>query len=95
MNHSNLNLPDGLLSALPDAQRLLGDQKALESLLQSPDAQALAALLQQQSGAALQQAASAAERGDTAPLQTLVQSLLNSREGAQAAQRLRNDFSGR
>lgn len=95
MKYSNQNLPDGLLSALPDAQRLLGDQKALESLLQSPDAQALVSLLQQQPGDALQQAADAAGRGDTAPLQTLVQSLLNSREGAQAAQRLRSDFSGR
>ncbi len=95
MTDPNMSIPDGLLSALPNAQRLLGDQKALESLLQSPDAQALAALLQQQSGAALQQAADAARRGDTAPLQALLQSLLNSREGAQAAQRLRNDFSGR
>ena len=95
MTDPKQGIPESVLSSLPQAKRMLGDRKALEALLRSPDAQALAALLQRQNGAALQRAADAAGQGDTAPLQALVQSLLDSREGAQAAQRLQKHFSGR
>lgn len=95
MTDPRQGIPEDLLSSLPQAKRMLGDRSAIEALLRSPDAQALARLLQSQSGGALQQAADAAGQGDTAPLQALVRSLLDSREGAQAAQRLRREFSGR
>lgn len=95
MTDPRQGIPESVLSSLPQARRMLGDQKALSALLSSPDAQALAALLQRQSGDTLRRAADAAGQGDTAPLQALVRSLLDSREGAQAAQRLQKDFSGR
>lgn len=95
MTDPRQGIPEDLLSSLPQARRMLADRGALEALLASPDAKALAALLQRQDGAALQRVADAAGQGDTAPLQALVQSLLDSREGARAAQRLQKDFSGR
>ena len=89
------SVPDGLLSALPDARKLLETQAALEALLRSPDVRTLAAALEGQSADSLRQAADAAGQGDSAPLQALVGALLNKPKEAQALRRLQQDFSGR
>ena len=81
--------PLDALTKDPRAAALLKDRAALESLLRSPDAQALLRLLEQSAGGGLQTAADAAARGDAAPLMGLVRSVVESREGAAAAERLR------
>ena len=73
---------------IPGAKALLEDRGALEALLRSPDARAIAALLEQQAGGQLQQAADAAGQGDLRPLMGLVEQLRQSREGAAGVERL-------
>lgn len=70
----------GVSSSLLQARRLMEDRGALEALLRSPKAQQLAQQLRQQPGDDLQKVAEAAERGDTAPLQALFQSLLRGQK---------------
>lgn len=73
----------------PNLQALLKDKKALEQVARSPDAQALANLLQQsQDQASLKQIAENAARGDTAQLSQLIRSVMNSPGGADLLRRL-------
>ena len=76
----------------PQAARLLQDRAAVERLAQSPDAQALMALLER--GGGLQAAAQAAGKGDLAPLQGLLSQLLKDPAAAAAAERLQREAGG-
>lgn len=68
----------------PEAAALLSDPSALESLLKSREAQALAGMFRQFGGAGLQQAAQAAAAGDPAALQTIVSKVMEQPGGAKA-----------
>ena len=78
----------------PRAAALLRDKAALSDLLRSPDAQALMAMLSRSGGDALQSAVDAAARGDTSALMGLVGQVMNTQEGAAAAQRLNKRAGG-
>lgn len=74
-------------------QQALGDKKLIEQLASSPDAQALAGMLQQGTDqASLQKIAERAARGDTAQLKSLIQSITSTPGGAELLQRLGNSF---
>lgn len=78
------------LATTPEAARLLQNRKALQQLLNSQESRQLLALLRQQGGERLQQAAQAALHGDGSQLSQLMDRVTSTQEGAQAAQRLRS-----
>lgn len=69
------------------AAQLHTDPDTIQQMAQSPDGQALMALLQQQNGAALQKAMAQGE-GSTAEMTGLLKTLLSSGEGRTLLQRL-------
>ena len=76
-----------------DEQMLMASLKqnpaALQALLRSPDGQALMRMLTAgDRGAALQQAARNASRGDTSEMVEMVKGLMRSPEGAALAERI-------
>ena len=72
-----------------DLQRILGDKNALRQIAGSPDAQALAQMLQRgQSQASLKKIAENAAKGDTAQLKELISTITSSPGGAQILSRL-------
>ncbi len=76
-----------------DLMRQLQQNKAaLMQMMRSADGQRLIELMQQQSG--LQQAAGAAARGDAAQLTQMVQRLMQTREGAELAERINRTMEG-
>lgn len=81
--------PDPTFDALkqdPQAARLLGDPAALKSLLSSPETQKLVSLLNQAGGESLKSAAQAAAKGKPDALMGILNQVMGSPEGAQAAQ---------
>ncbi len=78
------------LANTPEATRLLRNKQALQQLLTSPESRQLLALLQREGGEHLQQAAQAALKGDGSQLSRLMDRVTSTREGAQAAQKLRS-----
>lgn len=70
----------------PQAAQLLGDTAALKSLLSSPETQKLVSLLNQAGGDSLQAAAKAAAKGKPDALMGILNQVMSSKEGAQAAQ---------
>lgn len=84
-----MSKPDPTLDALkkdPKAAQLLGDPAALKALLSSPETQKLVSLLNQAGGASLQSAAKAAATGKPDALMGILNQVMGSPEGAQAAQ---------
>lgn len=84
-----MSKPDPNLDALkkdPQAARLLGDPAALKALLSSPETQKLVSLLNQAGGSSLQSAAKAAATGKPDALMGILNQVMGSPEGAQAAQ---------
>lgn len=78
------------LSAEEIVQRLKNDRGALEQLMHSPDGTRLMQMMtQNDGGAALKNAAGAAARGDTTQMAQMVQNLMQSKEGAALAERIR------
>lgn len=72
-----------------DIQQLLGNKKALQQVARSREAKALAGMLTQgRDQASLQRAAEKAAKGDTAELNALIQSVMNSPGGAELMRRL-------
>ena len=70
-------------------ERFKKDPAAAQSLLQSGDGQSLMQLLTaQDGGAALEQAAQSAARGDTKELAAMLSSLMHSPQGAELMRRL-------
>ena len=65
---------------------LLGDPAALKALLSSPETQKLVSLLNQAGGSSLQSAAKAAATGKPDALMGILNQVMGSPEGAQAAQ---------
>lgn len=70
----------------PQAARLLGDPAALSSLLSSPETRKLVSLLSQAGGDGLKAATQAAAKGQPEALMGILNQVMGSPEGAQAAQ---------
>ena len=71
--------------------RSLGkDSNTLRSIMNSADGQALMRMLAgQDGGTALRQAAQSAMHGDTAQMSRMIQTMMNTPEGAKLAERIR------
>ena len=70
-------------------QELRQNPAALQSLMQSPDGQALLRLLTQNDrGASLQQAVQSAMKGDTTKMADMVREIMQSPGGAQLVERI-------
>ena len=81
------------LSAQQMMEKLKNDRGALEQLMHSPDGIRLMQMLTQgDGGAALKNAAGAAAKGDTTQMAQMVQSLMQSAEGAALAERIRRSM---
>ena len=70
----------------PQAAQLLGDPTALKALLSSPETRKLVSLLSQAGGDSLQSPAKAAATGKPDALMGILNQVMGSPEGAQAAQ---------
>lgn len=70
--------------------KLKSDPRALKSVMQSQDGQALLGMLSGGDTAALGQAARQAAVGDTAALSAMLSRVLSSPQGAELVQRLEN-----
>lgn len=68
--------------ASPQAQNLLKNKQALESLMKSGEAQRLMELLNQNAGDGLKNAAQSAMQGDASQLKKLVDDLMKNPESA-------------
>lgn len=76
------------------AQQMKNDPNMIRSLMQSRDGQLLMQLLtRRDNGKSLQQAIYTATRGDTADMTTLVQQVMQSREGADLVRRIQETLS--
>ena len=77
----------------PDLSALLGNRKAVEQLAGSTDARNLISLLTKTHDPKdLQSMAQSAMSGDTTAIQTLIQSITDSPEGAELLRRLGTSF---
>lgn len=77
--------PGNVLNS-PQAAKLLKDKAAVESLVKSPDTQALMTMLNQ--GGGLKAAAEAAMKGDASQLQGLLNRLMQDPNGARVVERI-------
>lgn len=82
----NPNLNQVLAS--PQAQNLLNNKQALESLMKSGEAQRLMELLNKNAGSGLKNAAQSAMQGDTSQLKKLVGDLMQNPESAKLVEDL-------
>ena len=76
--------PGNVLNS-PQAAKLLKDKAAVESLVKSPDTQALMTMLNQGGGL---KAAEAAMKGDASQLQGLLNRLMQDPNGAKVVERI-------
>ena len=74
--------------ASPQAQNLLNNKQALESIMKSGEAQRLMELLSKNAGSGLKNAAQSAMQGDASQLKKLVDDLMNNPESAQLIENL-------
>lgn len=74
------------------AAHLHTDPDTVQRLAQSPDGQALMALLQQQNGAQLEKAMAQGEGSNAAEMAALLKTVLSSGEGRALLQRLSQQF---
>lgn len=74
------------------AAQLHTDPDAVQRLAQSPDGQALMALMQQQNGAQLEKAMAQGEGSSAAEMAALLKTVLSSGEGRALLQRLSQQF---
>ena len=72
----------------PQAETLLKNKQAVESLMKSQEAQQLMELLNKNSGQGLQQAAESAMKGNTAQLTQLVEGLMRNPQSAKLVEEL-------
>ena len=85
------NLNDLMKS--PEAASLLKNKEALARIMRSPDTKALMEMLNRQAGSGLKSAADAAMKGDSKALTSMVQRLMESKEGAEIVGRINGTFS--
>ena len=74
------------------AAQLHTDPDTVQRLAQSPDGQALMALMQQQNGAQLEKAMAQGEGSNAAEMAALLKTVLSSGEGRALLQRLSQQF---
>lgn len=74
------------------AAQLRTDPDTVQRLAQSPDGQALMALMQQQNGAQLEKAMAQGEGSSAAEMAALLKTVLSSGEGRALLQRLSQQF---
>lgn len=72
----------------PQAEQLLKNREKVVGMMNSPDAQKLMRLLQQQGGDRLEGAAQAAMKGEPDQLMKIVKDIMASSEGAQTVDRI-------
>ena len=92
-----MDRPDPALDALkkdPQAAKLLGDTAALKSLLSAPETQKLVELLSRGGKDALSAATKDAAKGKPDALMGLLNQVMSSPEGAQAAQAFQKKAGG-
>jgi hypothetical protein len=77
----------------PQAQGLMKNRQALESLMKSGEAQRLMELLNRSAGGGLQNAAQSAMQGDAAQLTHLVEGLMGDPESARLVEELNKKAS--
>lgn len=77
------------------AAQLHTDPDTVQRLAQSPDGQALMALMQQQNGAQLEKAMAQGEGSSAAEMAALLKTVLSSGEGRALLQRLSQQFQQR
>lgn len=70
----------------PQASQLIKDQESLKGLANSPDAQKLIQLLNQNAGGRLKGAAEAAMKGDASQLISVLNQVMQSPDGARAVE---------
>lgn len=71
-----------------ELQKLLDNKKAVQEIVQSPEAKALAGMLAGQDQASLQHMAEKAAKGDTQELNALISSITSSPGGAELLRKL-------
>lgn len=76
----------------PQAEKLLKDKDKVMGMMNSPDAQKLMRLLQQQGGDRLEGAAQAAMKGSPEQLMKIMQNIMASPEGAQTVNRINKNL---
>lgn len=86
MKQVNSNLGD--LMKDPKAAALLQNKTLIQQLMDSPDTKRLIALLNENAGGGLKDAASAAAKGDTSTLNGILNQVMSSQEGAQVVSRI-------
>lgn len=83
--------PSDILKS-PQAEKLLKNKGAIESLVKSPDTKRLMDLLNKSAGGGLKSAAEAAMKGDSSQLMGLMDRLMKDPEGAQVVDRLNKNM---
>ncbi len=86
MSQVNSNLDD--LMKNPKTAALFQNKALIQQLMESPDTKKLMALLNENAGGGLKDAASAAAKGDTSALTGILNQVMSSKEGAQVVSRM-------
>lgn len=74
------------------ASRLLGDTTKLEKLRDAPETQQIFSMLSRSTGGNLEGAAERAAKGDTSQLTDAIRQLMQSPEGAQLIQKMKQNL---
>lgn len=82
------NLDDFLRN--PQAEKLMGSREQLGDLMGAPETQKLFAMLNQNIGGSLEQAAGNAAKGDPSQLMTAIKQLMHDPEGAQLIEQMKS-----
>ena len=85
------NQPNDILKS-PQAEKLLKNKDAIESLVKSPDTKRLMDILNKSAGGGLKAAAQAAMKGDSSQLMGIMDQLMKDPEGAQVVNRLNKNM---
>lgn len=82
------NLDDFLRN--PQAEKLMGNSEQLGQLMGAPETQKIFAMLNQNTGGSLEQAAGNAAKGDASQLMAAIKQLMHDPEGALLIERMKS-----
>lgn len=83
----------GELMKDPKTAELLKNKDLIKTIMDSPDTKRLMEMLNQNAGGGLKTAASAAAKGDTGALTSLLSQVMNSPEGADVVSRINDNVA--
>ena len=83
----------GELMKDPKAAELLKNKDFIKTIMDSPDTKRLMEMLNQNAGGGLKTAASAAAKGDTSALNSLLNQVMRSTEGADVVSRINDSVT--